>query len=117
MIKVIIERRLKKRGNIAQLFRQLRAAAMAYRGYISGETLANTEDNTSITVVSTWRSLEDWKTWEASEQRAAIDRQIESLLVERPVARTYSVMSAEELEYLEDPAGWFREKEHPSFDG
>jgi heme-degrading monooxygenase HmoA len=61
MIRVIIERRLKRGEDIAPLLRQLRAAAMLHRGYITGETLVSTEDKSTITVISTWRSLEDWQ--------------------------------------------------------
>ena len=117
MIKVIIERRLKKGANPSDLLRQLRVEALAQRGYISGETLGNTEDTNVITVISTWRNIEDWKAWEKSVQRVALYRQIEALLVEPPIAKTYNIMSTEELEYLKDPADWLQEKERPSFDG
>ena len=117
MIRVIIERRLKKGEQISSLLRQLRVTAMAERGYISGETLVNTEDSNTFMVISTWRSVEDWKAWETSEQRVSLDRQIRSLMGEPPVIKTYRILSSEELEYLEDPAGWLQERERPSVDG
>ena len=117
MIRVIIERKLKRVEHISLLLRQIRAAAMAQRGYVSGETLVGTEDTHAITVISTWRSVEDWRAWEKSEQRVTLDREVKSLLVEPPVIRTYRILSTEELEYLEDPASWLQERERPSFDG
>lgn len=117
MIRVIIKRQIVKGKDIAALLRQLRVAAMPYPGYVSGENLISTKDRHVITVISTWRSLEDWRKWEASEQRARINRGIEPLLVEPPLIETYEIMSTEEQEYLEDPTGWLAEKEHPSFDG
>ena len=117
MIRVIIERKLKKVEHISRLIRQIRVAAMAQQGYISGETLVGTEDTHAITVISTWKSLEDWQAWEKSEQRIALERQIAALLTEPPMVKTYRVMSAEELEYLEDPEGWLRERERHSLDG
>ena len=117
MIRVIIERKLKKVEHISRLIRQIRVVAMAQRGYISGETLVGTEDTHAITVISTWKSLECWQAWEKSEQRVTLDRQIASLLTEPPIVKTYRVMSAEELEYLEDPEGWLQKREHPSLDG
>ncbi len=54
MIRVLIERKLRKRENISKLIRQIRVAAMAQRGYISGETLFDTEENGTIAVISTW---------------------------------------------------------------
>jgi len=117
MIRVIIERKLKKVEHISRLIRQIRVAAMAQRGYISGETLVGTEDTHAIIVISTWKSLEYWQAWEKSEQRVTLDRQIASLLTEPPIVKTYRVMSAEELEYLEDPEGWLQKRERPSLDG
>lgn len=117
MIRVIIERKLKRVEHISRLLRQIRAAAMAQRGYVSGETLVGTEDTHAITVISTWRSLEYWQAWEKSDQRVTLDRQIASLLTEPPIVKTYRIMSAEEFEYLEDPEGWLQKRERPSLDG
>jgi len=117
MIRVIIKRQVMKGKDIAALLRQLRVAAMPHPGYVSGENLISTEDRHVITVISTWRSLEDWKKWEASEQRARINRRIEPLLAETPLIEMYEIMSTKEQEYLEDPSGWLAEKERPSFDG
>ena len=117
MIRVMIKRRVIKGEYIAALLRQLRMAAMQHPGYTSGETLISTEDRQGIMVMSTWRSQEDWKKWEASNQRARITRQIRPLLVEPPLIEVYEVMSTEEQEYLEDPSGWLAQKEHPSLDG
>jgi quinol monooxygenase YgiN len=117
MIRVLIERRLKKRENISKLIRQMRIAAMGQPGYISGETLLNTEDNGTIVVVSTWANIESWKKWEASEQRSAMEKQIIQLLAEPARIRTYQIVTAEEMEYLEDPAGWLQQRERPSMGG
>ena len=117
MIRVIIERKLEKVEHISRLLRQIRVAAMSQRGYISGETLVSTEDSHAITVISTWQSLECWQVWEKSEQRVALERQISPILTEPPIVKTYRVMSAEELDYLEDPEGWLRKRERHSLDG
>lgn len=117
MIRVLIERKLKKRENISKLIRQIRIAAMAQPGYISGETLLNTEDNGTIAVISTWASVESWKKWEASEQRVAMDKEIEPLLEQPQIIRIYQIISTEEMEYLEDPEGWLRQRERTSLGG
>jgi len=51
-------------------------------GYISGETLVNHYDYRSITVISTWQSIEDWISWEESDDRAGNEAELESLLEE-----------------------------------
>ena len=117
MIRVIVQRKLKKHENIGQLLQQIKVAAIKQRGYITGETYVDTENPNIITVISTWKSLEDWRIWESSEQRAMIYHQIEPLLDEPPTVTTHKIMSPEELEYLEDPTGWFESKEHPVLEG
>ena len=95
MIKVIIERKLKKGENLGPLLRELRAAAIHQPGYVTGETIVSTEDSSSIVVLSTWQVLEDWKKWETSETRVRIYQQIEPLLSEKPKVKTYQMMATE----------------------
>jgi len=98
MIRVIIERHLKegRRGDLVPLLRELRTAAMRLPGYVTGETLMSTEDDSIISVLSTWQSLEDWEEWQKSEERIKIYKKIESLLLEKPKVSIYQVMAAEE---------------------
>ena len=96
MIRAIIERHLKDEESLTPLLWELRAAAMHWPGYVSGETLVSTEDKSIIIVISAWRSLEDWKVWEISEMRARLYQQIEPLLVEKPKVSTYEILAAEE---------------------
>jgi heme oxygenase (mycobilin-producing) len=117
MIRVLIERTLRKRENISKLIRQIRIAAMVQPGYMSSETLLNSEDNGTIMVVSTWANVESWKKWEVSEQRVAMDKEIEPLLEKPQIIRIYQIISTEEMEYLEDPEGWLRQRERPSQGG
>ena len=97
MIRVIIERHIKegKRNELLLQLRELRAAAMSQPGYITGETLTNTEDVSNITVLSTWRSLEEWKVWENSEQRINLYKKVAPLLAEKPKVSTYQMMATE----------------------
>ncbi len=98
MVRIVIERHLKegKREDLMPLLRELRAVAMHQSGYVTGETLASTGDPSIISVLSTWRSLEDWKAWEKSEPRIKIYGKIEALLVEKPKVSIYQVMATEE---------------------
>jgi len=98
MIRVVIERHLKegKKGDLMPLLRELRAAAMHQPGYVTGETLASTEDPSIISTLSTWRGLQDWKAWEKAEPRIKLYKKIESLLVGKPKVTIYQVMATEE---------------------
>ena len=95
MIKVIIERQVKKGEDIALLLLEFRAAAMRYPGYVTGETLLSTEDSFNLVTISTWETLEDWKAWETSETRAKLYQQAEPILVGKPKVKTYGIMSTE----------------------
>ena len=95
MIKVIIERRVKEGESLSSPLQELRAAAIHQPGYITGETLVSTEDKSTTAVLSSWRSLEDWKAWKASPTRARIYQQIEPLLVENPRVKVYQIAATE----------------------
>jgi len=95
MIKAIIARHIKKDEDISHFLRQLRGAAIREAGYVSGQTLVNTEDDSEIVVISTWLSLEHWKAWETSEERLSLYRLIKPLLREEPRVKTYRVAATE----------------------
>ena len=98
MIRVIVERHLKegKREDLIPLLIELRMAALRQPGYISGETLTKAEDPSTITVLSTWRSLKEWQAWEKTEARKKIYQKIEPLLRDKPKVSIYQIMAAEE---------------------
>ena len=80
-IKVFIKRHVKKgkTEDTLALLKEVRSQALKQPGYISGETLVNHYDPCSITVVSTWQTIEDWIRWQESDARAAKEDQLESL--------------------------------------
>ena len=97
MIRVMIERHAKAGEDLSALLVELRVAAIThYPGYVGGETLINNEDNSNIVVISTWRGLEDWQRWEASETRAKLYQQIEPALQEKPRVRVFQIMATEQ---------------------
>jgi len=90
-IKVIIERRIKegKEEELGQLLRQLRAKALMAPGYISGQTLRSVEDPRLYVVISTWKSLEDWRRWEQDTERKELQEKINQLLEEPAKFRVF----------------------------
>ena len=85
-VKIVIKSHFKE--NTAEeafaLLNNFRHDAMNRPGYISGETWVNHFDPRSITVVSTWQTVEDWIRWEESDARTANETKLEGLL-EEPV--------------------------------
>ena len=83
-IKVLIHRKVKlgKEIELSDAVRNLRSKIIHAAGYISGETLRSIEDPSVYLVVSTWKSVQDWKHWANSAERKAFQRQTDALLEE-----------------------------------
>jgi len=82
MIKVLQERRVKKR-NFAKLnanLNDLRSAALQQPGYVTGETLIKGTDPIDVLVISTWISEDHWKAWITSEERIELTDIMNSLI-------------------------------------
>jgi heme oxygenase (mycobilin-producing) len=70
-VRVFIEREIEhgSKDRMNQLLMELRSKALRAKGYISGETLRALDDPDTFLVISTWDTVDDWKAWEASEDR------------------------------------------------
>jgi heme-degrading monooxygenase HmoA len=81
-VKVIIERRVLpgQEKRVLELLRTLRTRCLAQPGYISGETLRDSEDAHTLVVISAWFGLMDWKRWHTSEDRRSLESQIRASL-------------------------------------
>jgi heme-degrading monooxygenase HmoA len=81
-VKIIIKRKVLKgkEAQMAPLPRDLRSRAITQSGYITGGALRNVNDPEEYVVIGTWKSVEDWKAWEASKERAEMQSRIDALL-------------------------------------
>ena len=77
-LKVVIERRVLPghEKNLLELLRELRIRCLDEPGYISGETLRDSEDARNIVVISTWFGLGDWRRWAQSSDRHDFESRI-----------------------------------------
>ena len=82
-VRVIIERSTEadQQDEVLELLRELRAKAVLQPGYVSGETLTSADKPGTHLVISTWRSLHDWRMWENHPERLGILAKIDELLV------------------------------------
>lgn len=82
MIKVLLERRAKKDKyeQLMELLQDLRAVALHQAGYITGETLVKADNLLDVLVISTWVSVEHWKTWLSNQNRIELTALIDSLV-------------------------------------
>ena len=93
-VKILIKRSVpvKKAAKLLPLFQELRNLAMSQPGYISGETLQriDNENTEEYIVISTWQSVENWRTWATSKARAEIQQQIDEALNEKTEYEVYA---------------------------
>ena len=92
-VKIFIKRHVQE-GDMTvalSLLSQFRITAMGRPGYISGETLVNHYDPRSVTVVSTWQTVEDWIDWQESEERARNEDRLEEMLEQPTKYEVYDV--------------------------
>ncbi|MBC2711353.1 MAG: antibiotic biosynthesis monooxygenase [Desulfosarcina sp.] len=77
--KIIIKRRFVKENipQIISLMKKIRAIAMNQPGYISGETLMQSEFPENMAVICTWQSMADWNGWKSSEERKTYEAMLE----------------------------------------
>jgi heme-degrading monooxygenase HmoA len=117
MIKVLVRRQLKHGEDIGRLLLELHMIAVQHKGHVSNETWTDARNDRAITILSTWQSLEDWKAWESSEERANILNRIEPLLAKKTQVNIYEIMSPSDFDYFIDPTIWMQERERPHFEG
>jgi len=96
MVRIIIEHKTKDVDSLINFLWRLRTEAMKQRGYVTGETLVNIEDPSSVLVVSTWEKAEDWDNWNTSETRTKLTKPINDILLESYKVRKFHYYLAKE---------------------
>ena len=94
-VRIFIKRHVKEGlvEETIQMLSEFRKSAMDQPGFLSGE-VANHYDAKSVTVISTWQSVEDWIRWQESEERASNETRMENLLDRPTVYEVYDVVSS-----------------------
>ena len=93
MIRVVVAHQLKDKKHTEEfiyIMKQLTGEAIKYPGYITGETLVNTDDECNILVIATWRSVKHYKDWYTPEIQQRVEGMYPSLLTEIPRIRIYN---------------------------
>jgi heme-degrading monooxygenase HmoA len=90
-VRIVIDRKVKKgkESDFAKLLRELRSKAIPSKGYISGETLRALDDPHNYIVITTWHSVDDWKSWEKNPERKKIQSKIEKLMARPTKMKIY----------------------------
>ena len=90
-VKIIIKRKVPKKleKELLPLIKKLRILTTKQPGYISGETMNRVDKPGQSLVISTWQTSEDWEKWLNSQERKAIQDQIDTLLGEKTEYEIY----------------------------
>ena len=80
-VTVLIKRNVppENEGELMVLYREMRIAALASKGYIGGETLKRVDVDGQMLVISKWRDIDDWNSWLASKERRGFQERIDTL--------------------------------------
>jgi len=81
-VKVLVERHVVpgQERRALEILRSIRARCLDEPGYLTGETLRDSEDPRTIVVLSNWFGLGDWRRWYASADRRSFESQLRPLL-------------------------------------
>lgn len=81
-VKILIKRKVaeKQIPELDALLKKMRALTLSRAGYISGESFNRVDEPGVSMVISTWRSLDDWRAWTLSKERIELQSQIDGLL-------------------------------------
>jgi heme-degrading monooxygenase HmoA len=101
-VKILIQRKIKpgKEKELSKVVNELRSKAMHAQGFISGETLQSIEDPALYLVISAWKSLEDWKSWVDTQERKALEQEIETILAEPAKMSPYQIVTYFDLQAI-----------------
>ena len=91
-VSVLIRRTFNKpeiADRLAPLIVKLRSLATMQPGYITGQTFRCLDCPGEYLVISTWNSLDDWNRWLNSDERRALQDQVDALLGGKAEFRLY----------------------------
>ena len=108
-VKILLERKFKEDPSLEEIktINELRIGAMQRKGYISGETLVDINDQRRIVVISVWANKAAWEAWVNSDERRTLEANIDKNLKQSAIIRSFMLGA----DYL---GGVFEEVVHDS---
>jgi len=81
MIKGVIGYKVLSYKDVEPILMKLRSHAMQYPGFVSAENLVSEEDYSVVVMISTWETIENWRTWVESRITKDLLRQAKAVVV------------------------------------
>ena len=92
MIKGIIGYEVLDYKNVEPILMQLRSYAMQYPGFVDAEFLVSEGDQSVGVMISTWETMENWRTWVGSKGTLALLRRARTAVTGTPRITAYRTM-------------------------
>jgi heme-degrading monooxygenase HmoA len=96
MIKGIIGYKALDYKNIEPILMQLRSCAMQYSGFVDAEFMVSEEDHSVGVMISTWETMENWRTWVGSKGTLEVLQRAKTSVTGTPRITAYRTMHIEE---------------------
>jgi len=92
MIKGIIGFKVLSYKDVEPILMQLRSHAMQYPGYVGAENLVSEKDFSVVIMISTWETIETWRSWSESRITKDLLRQAKEVAVGTARLTAYRTM-------------------------
>ena len=92
MIKGVIGYKVVSYKDVEPILMKLRSYAMQYPGFVSAENLVSEEDFSVVVMLSTWETIEHWRTWVESGITRDLLKQAKAVVVGSARITTYRTM-------------------------
>jgi heme-degrading monooxygenase HmoA len=92
MIKGIIGYKVLSYKDVEPILMQLRSHAMQYPGFFGAENLISEEDLSVVLMMSTWETIENWRTWVESSRTRDLLRQAKAVVMGTARVTAYRTM-------------------------
>jgi heme-degrading monooxygenase HmoA len=92
MIKGVIGYKVVSYKDVEPILMKLRSYAMQYPGFVGAENLVSEEDFSVVIMISTWETIENWRTWVESRITRDLFKQAKAVVVGSARITTYRTM-------------------------
>jgi heme-degrading monooxygenase HmoA len=96
MIKGIIGYKVLRYKDVEPILMKLRSHAMQYLGFVSAENLVSEEDLSVVMMITTWETIEAWRTWAESKITKDLLQQAKEVAAGTPRLTAYRTMPTRE---------------------
>jgi len=92
MIKGVIGYKVLRYKDVEPILMKLRSYAMQFPGFVGAENLVSEEDYSVVVMMSTWETMDHWRTWVDSRITKDLLKQAKTVVVGSARVTAYRTM-------------------------